>query len=1057
MRSSNWQGRAPRRMWSATASVVAVGMALFGVLASPAAAAPAPVTFAPVVDYDLASPATAVAIVDVSGDGRLDLVATTNNHGVVVRLGRGDGTFGTAASFPVGNIFPKSLAIADFNLDGKLDVAAGAGQNNIGNGISVLLGRGDGTFGAPTTLAVGARALAAGDLNGDGRPDLVAATKISTHGDEVDPVLVMLGNGNGTFGPAVAYRLTVQDPTAVAIGDVNRDGKQDVVTANSGGTVSVLLGNGNGTLPDLASATYALNGSDPRSVVIADLNGDGRPDLATVNANDAAKNVSVLLGRGDGTFSPATPYALNGGNDPRSLAVGDFNRDGAPDLATAHRVSGNLSMLLGNGDGTFGLATTISLPNGRNAAVVASGDMNGDGWADLAVVYESGVTFALQIGVLLNAKGAVVTPPPPSVSLTTPFDGAFYIFGSVPAAGFSCSPGAGGTLKPGLDGCRASIDGGPAVASGTALAGSVGDHVVVVTATDTAGQTGLARSTYSVKPGAPTVFVITPQDGATYTAGAVPTLAFSCSPGAGGTLKAGLAGCSASIDAGPALGTGEPLVASVGTHNVWFVATDISARETAIRYEYTVVEAPPPANNPPTAVNDLYSTSQNTALVVAAPGVLGNDTDADGNPLTAVLASNPAHGTLTLNANGSFTYTPAAGYSGPDSFTYKASDGTVTSAVATVSITVRPPQADVRVGKTDSPDPVVAGQNITYTITVANSVADSTAADVSLTDNIPANTTFVSRSAPAGWDCAAQRPGSADPLSCTRAALTPPDANQVFTLVVRVNLQIPSATPVTNTATVTATGDKAAVGNNVAMATTAVTFTSSKPLAVRGGTNWLLRNSTTTGESDTTFTYGTKPLTPFVGDWDGNGSKTPGTFGGGVFKLNNANDSSDADVTFTFGDPRGFPVAGDFNGDGTDDVAVVRAGVWQVHHLGAGVPPDTTFSFGPALSWPSVVPVAGDWNGDGIDGIGVYNLMSGPAGEWNLRQTASGGAPTQTVTYGGAGLYPVVGDWNGDGIDSLGTKAMAGGAWALSNSSTAPATTITFDFGLANDLPNTWR
>lgn len=230
-----------------------------------------------------------------------------------------------------------------------------------------------------------------------------------------------------------------------------------------------------------------------------------------------------------------------------------------------------------------------------------------------------------------------------------------------------------------------------------------------------------------------------------------------------------------------------------------------------------------------------------------------------------------------------------------------------------------------------------------------------------------------------------------------------------------------------------------------------------KPAVVRGSTNWLLRNSTTTGESDATFTYGARPLTPLFGDWDGNGSKTAGTFSGGVFKLNNANDSSAADLTITFGDARGFPVAGDFNGDGTDDVAVVRNGVWQVRHLGAGVPPDATFSFGPALSWPSVVPVAGDWNGDGIDGIGVYNLMSGTAGEWNLRETASGGSPTQTVSYGGTGLYPIVGDWNGDGTDSLGTKVMAGTGWELSDSNATPSTTTSFDFGTNNDLPYAWR
>jgi hypothetical protein len=230
-----------------------------------------------------------------------------------------------------------------------------------------------------------------------------------------------------------------------------------------------------------------------------------------------------------------------------------------------------------------------------------------------------------------------------------------------------------------------------------------------------------------------------------------------------------------------------------------------------------------------------------------------------------------------------------------------------------------------------------------------------------------------------------------------------------------------------------------------------------RPGVVTGSTTWSLRSSLTTGAATTTFAYGTRPLVPLVGDWDGDGVATAGTFEGGTFRLRNANSTGNPDITFSFGDSRGFPVAGDFDGDGTDDVAVFRNGVWQVRHLGTGVPPDATFSFGPALSWPSVVPVAGDWNGDGIDGIGLYNLMSGTAGEWSLRQTASGGSPTQTVTYGGAGLYPIVGDWNGDGTDSLGTKVMAGTGWELSDSNTAPSTTTSFDFGASNDLPYAWR
>lgn len=196
---------------------------------------------------------------------------------------------------------------------------------------------------------------------------------------------------------------------------------------------------------------------------------------------------------------------------------------------------------------------------------------------------------------------------------------------------------------------------------------------------------------------------------------------------------------------------------------------------------------------------------------------------------------------------------------------------------------------------------------------------------------------------------------------------------------------------------------------------------------------------------------GARPLVLLFGDWDGNGSKTPGTFEGGAFKLNNGYDST-FDETFPFGDSRGFPVAGDFNGDGMDDVAVFRTGNWQVRYSTGTVLP--TFAYGPALNWPTVVPVAGDWNGDGIDGIGIYN-----AGAWSLKNTASAGSPDLTPSFApGVNPYPVVGDWNGDGIDTIGVKSRTGTLWQLSNSNTVPLATVSIDYGQANtDLPFAWR
>ena len=223
----------------------------------------------------------------------------------------------------------------------------------------------------------------------------------------------------------------------------------------------------------------------------------------------------------------------------------------------------------------------------------------------------------------------------------------------------------------------------------------------------------------------------------------------------------------------------------------------------------------------------------------------------------------------------------------------------------------------------------------------------------------------------------------------------------------------------------------------------------SLPALVRTSTTWLLRNSLTTGPEETVFSYGAKPLVPLIGDWDGNGSRTPGTYEMRTFKLTNSIPPGPAS-TFVSGDARGFAVAGDFNGDAADDVATYRNGQWQVRYSSGGF---ATFIFG-AGSWPATVPVAGDWNGDGVDGIGTYTYSTAT---WNLRNTASpGSSDAGAFVYGTpGGSYPVVGDWDLDNRDTVGVKQ--GATWSLRNTNAALPPQITFDYGLSNDLPLSWR
>ena len=236
-------------------------------------------------DFGVDSYPRSVAVGDFNGDGKPDLVTASNILGTVtVLLGDGTGGFGNRAAFGVGSA--QSVAIGDFNGDGKADLVT-AGYNTVG----VLLGTGTGSFGANTNFAVGSNtySVAVGDFNGDGKLDVVAAN----YG--ANTVSVLLGTGTGSFGTKTDFAVGSL-PYSVAVGDVNGDGKLDVVAANPGveggypgsGTVSVLLGKGTGSFG--AKTDFSV-GVDPESVAVADLNGDGKPDLVTANYSDVEGNI----------------------------------------------------------------------------------------------------------------------------------------------------------------------------------------------------------------------------------------------------------------------------------------------------------------------------------------------------------------------------------------------------------------------------------------------------------------------------------------------------------------------------------------------------------------------------------------------------------------------------------------------------------------------------------------------------------------------------------------------------------------------------------------------
>ena len=299
---------------------------------------------------------------------------------------------------------PRALVASDVNRDGKLDVVT----SDIGTSqLSILLGNGMGGFILQTTRpSTGASTmpydLAVGDLNGDGWPDVVTANT------GTNAIGVLMNTGMGTFANATSYSLgTGTQPRGLALADVNKDGKLDALTANYGNnTVSVLLGNGLGgfTLQNIKLSTGT--GTQPQDVAIADVNGDGKLDALiavsgpTVNPSSNAHTLAVLLGNGLGGFTLQPNQPSTGVNSqPVSLVLGDVNNDGKLDALTANFYSNKQGVLLGDGAGSFALQTNSpSAGAGGSPAGVAAADLNGDSKLDFVTANSAANKVAVLVG-----------------------------------------------------------------------------------------------------------------------------------------------------------------------------------------------------------------------------------------------------------------------------------------------------------------------------------------------------------------------------------------------------------------------------------------------------------------------------------------------------------------------------------------------------------------------------------------------------------------------------------------------------------------------------------
>lgn len=415
---------------------------------------------------------TSIAVGDFNRDGKLDFAVAATS--LQVFLGNGDGTFQPSVSYLSGT-GPLFVAAADLNHDGKLDLAVADL-----NGLYILIGNGDGTFQTPVlyTMACIPGFVSTGDFNGDGKVDLL----VTYDSGDCPYVSIFLGNGDGTFQTSPINTTPSYSPTGTGIGDFNGDGKLDLAIGQQFGTISqveIMLGNGDGTFS--AGAIYNVN-SSPESVAVADFLGNGKLDLAVASLYGGTEE---FLGNGDGTFTLASNSVTH---DATWVVAGDFNGDGKPDLAVSQYgnpgVSG-VAVIINNGNGTF--QPPVFYPAGELPRSVAVGDFNGDHKTDIIVpsYVTNDVVVLLNTGVVDFSPTKPVTFPfqaigtasaPQTVTLANTGATALSISALHISSPFQQSNTCGKTVAPGAQ-CKIEITFKPQ---------NMGDTIGTVTISDSA-------------------------------------------------------------------------------------------------------------------------------------------------------------------------------------------------------------------------------------------------------------------------------------------------------------------------------------------------------------------------------------------------------------------------------------------------------------------------------------------------------------------------------------------------------------------------------------------
>lgn len=346
--------------------------------------------------FGIGAGALDIQAVKVDSDSAYDLVATGGATANIV-FGTGKLAFETEERFATGTL-PRAVAVADFDEDDNKDLLV---TNLQSNSVTLLLGDGKGGFAPGESINTPGipRAIAAGRIDGDGHQDFVVTDLLGNR------VAVFLGLGDGTFQDArlvpirVASEQRNSEPRSVALADMNGDGKADIVTGNAGtDSVAIVLGKGDGTFQTVQEY-LAFN--YPLDVTARDMNGDGKLDVVVCNGTEpdsqtaTAPRVNVILGKGDGTLDPASRLSYTTGDGPRGMVVGDFNADGFPDAVTVHQGSRQVNVLAGRTGGKLTAGTSVRV--GIDPVTVTAGDLNRDGKPDLLTTNASNT-----LSMLLN-------------------------------------------------------------------------------------------------------------------------------------------------------------------------------------------------------------------------------------------------------------------------------------------------------------------------------------------------------------------------------------------------------------------------------------------------------------------------------------------------------------------------------------------------------------------------------------------------------------------------------------------------------------------------------